>query len=395
MGYGIVRCAKVSGASSGGGAYIHNERKKDKSNTNPDIDFSKTKDNYSIGSYDESMTYNQRAEKRIEEGYTGKKAIRKDAVKMVEFLFAYTDDGTVKDYKAYYQQCYDWLCYRYGKDNIIADKVHLDEKTPHMHAVIVPLTEDGRLSCKEVIGGPKQLQTMQNHFYYNVSKGFGLERGEKADLDNPDRIPKKHIPTMEYKRYTEYKLDQKITDKEKKVKSLDFKEKSQTNKLNALNNILDTVQEEYQEVSEKLSEAQKEKEKIEDSISDLQGEEKQLEDDITELIDKYERLEKAPPKIKEKLVEKIVPVVVEKEVEKVVEVPKEVIVEKEVEKVVEINRDYKEESDYYFNKYQGALYDILDLDDETYENVMNSVSEELQEDVENLEQQLRNRGLSR
>lgn len=377
MGYGIVRCAKVSGASSGGGAYIHNERKKDKSNTNPDIDFNKTKDNYSIGSYDESMTYNQRAEKRIEEGYTGKKAIRKDAVKMVEFLFAYTDDGTVKDYKAYYQQCYDWLCYRYGKDNIIADKVHLDEKTPHMHAVIVPLTEDGRLSCKEVIGGPKQLQTMQNHFYYNVSKGFGLERGEKADLNNPDRIPKKHIPTMEYKRYTEYKLDQKITDKEKKVKRLDFKEKSQTNKLNALNNILDTVQEEYQEVSEKLSEAQNE---ILDKQLDIYGlnqDKKQIEANISELQEEYKRIESTPPQVKT--------------ITKVVEVPKEVIVEKEVEVPVEVNIDYKD----YFNKYQGALYDIMDLDDETYENVMNSVSEELQEDVENLEQRLRQRGLGR
>lgn len=384
MGYGIVRCAKVSGASSGGGAYIHNERKKDKSNTNPDIDFNKTKDNYSIGSYDESMTYNQRAEKRIEEGYTGKKAIRKDAVKMVEFLFAYTDDGTVKDYKAYYQQCYDWLCYRYGKDNIIADKVHLDEKTPHMHAVIVPLTEDGRLSCKEVIGGPKQLQTMQNHFYYNVSKGFGLERGEKADLNNPDRIPKKHIPTMEYKRYTEYKLNQKITDKEKKVKSLDFKEKAQTNKLNALNNILDTVQEEYQEVSEKLSEAQNE---ILDKQLDIYGlnqDKKQIEANISELQEEYKRIESTPPQVK--TITKT----------KVVEVPKE------VEKVVEINRDFKKEAELYFNKYNNALNDILDLgdlDQETYGKVINKLSDEFLEDLQDLQlesmTQQRHRGRSK
>lgn len=41
-----------------------------------------------------------------------------------------------------------WLKNEFG-DNIVDCKLHLDESTPHIHAVIVPLTEDGRLSARD------------------------------------------------------------------------------------------------------------------------------------------------------------------------------------------------------------------------------------------------------
>lgn len=73
MSIGICRAQKVSGASGGVGAYLHNERIKDHSNTNPDIDFRKSAENYHIGEYDNALTYNQRAEKRLADGYKGKR----------------------------------------------------------------------------------------------------------------------------------------------------------------------------------------------------------------------------------------------------------------------------------------------------------------------------------
>ncbi len=33
----------------------------------------------------------------------------------------------------------------------------MDEKTPHLHVVFVPLTQDNRLSAKEIIGNRKKL----------------------------------------------------------------------------------------------------------------------------------------------------------------------------------------------------------------------------------------------
>ncbi len=45
----------------------------------------------------------------------------------------------------------------YEKGNLLYATVHLDEKTPHMHYGVVPITTDGRLSAKEVVGNKKPL----------------------------------------------------------------------------------------------------------------------------------------------------------------------------------------------------------------------------------------------
>lgn len=201
MSIGICRAQKVSGASGGVGAYIHNERVKDHSNTNPDIDFSRSAENYHIGEYDSARTYNKRAEKRLAEGYKGKKAVRKDAVKLVEVLFtsdkaffeSQPDNG-----RAYFEDCLKWASERFGADNIIADAVHLDEATPHMHLDFVPLTEDGRLSAKDVLGDKKKLQEMQDNFYEKVGKKYGLERGQRANL-NAGESGRKNLTVQELK----------------------------------------------------------------------------------------------------------------------------------------------------------------------------------------------------
>lgn len=201
MSIGICRAQKVSGASGGVGAYLHNERIKDHSNTNPDIDFRKSAENYHIREYDSARTYNQRAEKRLADGYKGKKAVRKDAVKLVEVLFtsdkaffeSQPDNG-----KAYFIDCLKWASERFGKDNIIADVVHLDEATPHMHLDFVPLTEDGRLSAKDVLGDKKKLQEMQDDFYEKVGKKYGLERGQRANL-NAGESGRKNLTVQELK----------------------------------------------------------------------------------------------------------------------------------------------------------------------------------------------------
>jgi len=53
--------------------------------------------------------------------------------------------------------------------------LHQDELTPHFHAVVVPLTADGRLSAKDVFN-PKTLRALQTE-YAEAMKPFGMERG--------------------------------------------------------------------------------------------------------------------------------------------------------------------------------------------------------------------------
>ena len=68
---------------------------------------------------------------------------------------------------------------RVWRKNIVRFNVHRDEKTMHIHAVTVPLTEDGRLSARELLGNPKEMSQRQDR-YADQMKSFGFQRGIKA-----------------------------------------------------------------------------------------------------------------------------------------------------------------------------------------------------------------------
>ena len=51
----------------------------------------------------------------------------------------------------------------FGKENIVRFTLHMDERTPHIHCVFVPITEDGRLSAKEILSR-KNLSLAQDRY---------------------------------------------------------------------------------------------------------------------------------------------------------------------------------------------------------------------------------------
>ena len=201
MSFGICRVQKIKGASGIVGLQLHNRREREHSNSNPDIDRNRSSLNYSLTD-NRTMNYNKLIDERLKQAYKGKKAIRKDAVRMCEVLF--TSDGeffsriSEQEQQQFFLDCFEFAVQRYGKENIIAATVHLDEATPHLHLDFVPLTPDGRLSAKEVLGNRPQLQQLQDDFFSAVSSKYGLERGQRADIENKER-PRKHLETAEYK----------------------------------------------------------------------------------------------------------------------------------------------------------------------------------------------------
>lgn len=211
MSIGVCRVQKISGAGNITGCQIHNRREREHSNTNPDIDFTQSMNNFSL--LDKTnKPYNLLIDERLKVAYKGKRAIRKDAVKLCEMLFTsdtqFFKNLSPKETKQYFQDCYNFACERYGKENIISAVVHFDETTPHLHLDFVPLTSDGRLSAKEILGVKADLQKLQDDFYNQVSSKYGLERGNRADLENNEPT-KKHLTTQEYKlKTTKDKLQQ-------------------------------------------------------------------------------------------------------------------------------------------------------------------------------------------
>ena len=132
---------------------------------------------------------NEAVAERIKEGYTGKKALRKDAVKNLTLILSGSHDEMIKlkphEFDEWINTTQKWVEDTFDAENIVRFSVHMDEKTPHIHAVIVPITADGRLSAKDFIGDSIKLQQMQTS-YAKAVKSFGFDRGVASERKHHD-----------------------------------------------------------------------------------------------------------------------------------------------------------------------------------------------------------------
>lgn len=184
MGYAVYHGSK--GKGSGGGVGNHIDRTKGMEHTFKHADpdrLSLNKNLIGKNSYS-GMKLPEAIDSRIKSGYKGKRAPRKDAVKYLSHVLTGSHaemKGIFRDQdqmNSWLQKNYDFIAGEYGKENILRFTLHLDEKTPHVHAITVPLTEDGRLSAKEVYGNKAALTARQDR-YAEAMQQFGLKRGLK------------------------------------------------------------------------------------------------------------------------------------------------------------------------------------------------------------------------
>lgn len=191
--YAIMRFQKHKNGAQGR-LESHHERKKEKYASNPDIDTKRSSLNYHFSQ--PVVAYRQEIDNRITSA--GCKT-RKDSVLFIDTLITASPvffKGKKRDeVKAYFERAYEFISRKVGKGNIFTAVVHLDEKTPHMHLCFTPITKDGRLSAKEIIGNKAQLVKWQDDFFKYMVKAYpDLERGEPATETH-----RKHIPTRVFK----------------------------------------------------------------------------------------------------------------------------------------------------------------------------------------------------
>ena len=116
---------------------------------------------------------------------------------------------------------YDWCAKRYGQENIIGFQVHLDESSPHIHALIVPVGQRARSGRKCVMWSAmfgknryeygRILREMHTALYEEVGSKYGLERGDSIEGRNVQ-----HLHKRDYIR----KLAKEAKQAEKAVKGL-------------------------------------------------------------------------------------------------------------------------------------------------------------------------------
>lgn len=208
--FAILRFAKYKGPEISN-IEAHNERTKDEYASNPDIDKSRSCLNFHL--LEPEHKYRAEAERQIKDAGC---RTRSDSVRLVEALVTATPEffkGKKKaEIKAYFQEALGFIQEHQDPKTIISAVVHMDEKTPHMHLCFVPLTEDGRLSAKEIMGNKKKLTWWQDEFWKHMVKKFpDLERGESASLTGRDHIPPRVFKEMTRLTKQKDKLGQLLT----------------------------------------------------------------------------------------------------------------------------------------------------------------------------------------
>lgn len=233
MSYAIFRSESINTIKDLGQIGAHNKRDKKAYKSNPDIDITKTKNNidivplsekYSQGFYNLVKDYKKEyEEKQLTTREDRRKSFDKmldDSNSVVADELMFTSDNeffknmSKKDIKKWADTCMDFV-YKdlgYTKEQVLHATVHMDEKTPHLHCVVVPLikkfdkrtnTKKYTISKKHYMKSGAYISELQDKYWQRMNdKGFKLERGIK-NSDN------KHISIKEFKKITR-KLDNRM-----------------------------------------------------------------------------------------------------------------------------------------------------------------------------------------
>ena len=193
--YGILRFKKYKGPAISP-IEAHNERTKEQYASNPDIDTSRSR--YNLHLVQPQGRYREEADRMIAAAHC---RVRKDSVRVVEALVTASPEffkgKSRSEVKAYFEYALKFLESKQSPDTFLSAVIHMDEKTPHLHLCFVPLTADGRLSAKEVIGNRKNLVKWQDEFWQHMVKQYPeLERGESASQTGREHIPPRIFKEM-------------------------------------------------------------------------------------------------------------------------------------------------------------------------------------------------------
>ena len=209
MSYAIIRNTKYKRENLKG-IFRHNERR-NRNYSNNNIDKEKSYLNYSIKS--PQYSYEKEFE-QIRKQYDLKGQIK--VVSNIACEYIITSDKEFfetigeEETKRYFETAYKFVSeYKnLGEQYILSAKVHMDEQSPHMHLIFLPIvhTKDkkgndiDKLACSEFWKAKDSYRQLQNAFFkYMVDNGFALLRGLPKEETN--RV---HYTLKEYKNITNF-----------------------------------------------------------------------------------------------------------------------------------------------------------------------------------------------
>ena len=184
---------------------------------------------------------------------------------------------------------YDWCAKRYGQENIIGFQVHLDESSPHIHALIVPVGQRAKSGRECVMWSAKFgksryeyghiLREMHTSLYEEVGSKYGLERGDSIEGRNVN-----HLSKRDYIR----KLSKDAKQAEKAVKGLQSMIRHLESKILSYNQQLEKAEQELASGKITLDRYESQKTDIQKLIAEYQN---KLEEKAGKLHAKEQELE--------------------------------------------------------------------------------------------------------
>ena len=204
MSYAIIRNEKYKRENLKG-IYRHNERR-NKNYSNKNINKELSHLNYSLKECEHSY---EKEFDLIKEKYNLKGQIKSVSNIVCECVITsdkeYFNSIGAEETKRYFETAYKFVCgYKdLGEQYILSAKVHMDEETPHMHLVFIPVvhTQDkkgndiDKIACSEFWKEKDSYRQLQDAFYnYIKANDFNLERGKEE--------ARVHLSVEEYKKIT-------------------------------------------------------------------------------------------------------------------------------------------------------------------------------------------------
>ena len=217
-GYAIIRVEKHTSLGTIAGIGHHLDRTRETPNADPErAHLNRTWNGCEWVAWAsearESGSHLQAFQARLKDFQTRGGTVQKNAVLAIEAIMT-ASPGAFKDpsfdFEGWLQAQSEYAAQQFGAQNIISLVLHLDEETPHVHALILPEIErverrgkkpadparlqlhrpKPALSASHWVDGRAKLAALQSDYAAAMSR-FGLQRGK-------ERSGARHVPVSEY-----------------------------------------------------------------------------------------------------------------------------------------------------------------------------------------------------
>ncbi|ATI47110.1 MobV family relaxase [Vibrio parahaemolyticus] len=187
---------------------------------------------------------------------------RKNAVLCIEAVLSLSPDffQSNTNTKEFAINARKWLRNEFG-DNLVSAVLHLDEKTPHIHAHIVPMTDDGRLSARELFnkGTLPDYQKSYLNQMIKIEPKLKYNQGSKAEhtkLKDYYSMVNKEIENNKELKDNISKLENELEEKEEqiffignKLKKLEKTIKEKDNDISKMKQFIEQLKEKIKSLS--------------------------------------------------------------------------------------------------------------------------------------------------